>query len=458
MHHSHGIFPVVRILLISPNTLTVPYPVYPIGLDYVAGSINQQHEVCIKDMNVTSPRELEVFLGNYQPEIIGISCRNIDNTDEGDSQYFIRSYRQLVKRTKARCKAIIVCGGAGFTIMPDKIFTELGADYGIIGEGERFGLLVEAIAGGKDPTDIPGVISSPGINEPPPPWQGRQTRAFQPGALHHRFYTEKGGMLNLQTKRGCAFSCIYCPYPHIEGKKHRLINPAEVAATAKSLEKAGARYLFITDSAFNSDARHSLAVARAFKKVGLTIPWGGFFAPIRLPDDYFSIMANCGLSHVEFGTEALSEAMLKTYKKPFHIKDVFTAHSQAREAGIHTAHYFLLGGPGESRATVNESLNNIEKLTRAALFFFIGIRIYPWTTLYNIALQEQKITPHTNLLHPVFYEADDIDHDTILELVTDRAVDRINWIVGSGGEESAQTVAKLHKRGFTGPLWEYLVR
>jgi radical SAM superfamily enzyme YgiQ (UPF0313 family) len=446
----------MRILLISPNTLTIPYPVYPIGLDYVAGSIGDGHQVRIADMNCTTPGQLDDLLKNYSPEIIGISCRNIDNTDEGDCQYFIKSYRQLVNRIRERCRAIIVCGGAGFTIMPDKIFTELDADYGIIGEGERFGLLIEALAKEQKPTEIPGVISSPDTKAPPPPWPGEQVRAFLPQSRHHRFYTEKGGMLNLQTKRGCAFSCIYCPYPHIEGKKHRFVDPVKVAETAKKLQKAGARYLFITDSAFNSDIKHSLAVARAFKKVGLSIPWGGFFAPIRLPDDYFSIMADCGLAHVEFGTEALAEAMLKTYKKPFHIEDVFTAHGQAREAGIHTAHYFLLGGPGESRATVTESLDNIEKLTRAALFFFIGIRIYPWTTLYNIALQEHKITPRTNLLQPVFYQADAIDHNTIYTIVTTRAAGRINWIVGSGGEKSAETVKKLHERGFVGPLWEYL--
>ena len=58
----------------------------------------------------------------------------------------------------------------------------------------------------------------------------------------------------------------------------------------------------------------------------------------------------------------------------------------------------------------------------------------------------------------VFYEPDRIDHDSIEALVTARAAGRSNWIVGSGGEQSAQIVEKLHGRGFTGPLWEYLAR
>ena len=448
----------MRILLISPNTLTVPYPVYPIGLDYVAGSVHDAHQVRIADMNCMELDELARLIEDFKPQIIGISCRNIDNTDKGDSQSFIRGYRQLVDWIRKQSRAVIVCGGAGFTIMPDRIFTALDVDYGIIGEGERFGLLVEALAAGRQPTDIPGVIASCENNQPPPPWQGERIRHFLHPSSRYNFYAEKGGMLNLQSKRGCSFSCIYCPYPHIEGKKHRLEEPEKVAETAMRLHEAGARYLFITDSSFNSDVQHSLAVARALKTAGLKIPWGGFFAPIKLPDDYFAIMADCGLTHVEFGTESLSASMLTTYKKPFRIEDVFIAHGQAREAGVHTAHYFLFGGPGESQATIFESLDNIEQLNKAALFFFIGIRIYPRTTLYDIALSEKKISRQTNLLEPVFYEADAIDHKTILNIVETRAADRINWIVGSGGEKGAATIKKLHNRGFIGPLWEHLAR
>ncbi len=448
----------MNILLISPNTLTAPYPVYPIGLDYVAGSVDKRHRVRIADMNCMDQDELARLIADFQPRIIGISCRNIDNTDAGDPQFFIRGYRQLVDWLRKQSRAILVCGGAGFTIMPERIMSALEVDYGIIGEGERFGLLVEAVSAGRPPTDIPGVIGTGADTDPPAPWPGEQVRAFGARFPHHRFYTDRGGMLNLQTKRGCSFSCIYCPYPHIEGKTHRLQPPDEVAATALRLQEAGARYIFITDSAFNSDLRHSLAVARAMKEAGLRIPWGGFFAPVRLPDDYFSIMADCGLQHVEFGTESLSPAMLKSYRKPFRPRDVLTAHRQARDAGIHTAHYFLFGGPGESTETVRQSLDAMEDLDKAALFFFIGIRIYPWTRLYDIACGEGKITAQTDLLQPVFYEPDLIDLESIEALVTARAAGRSNWIVGSGGEQSARIVEKLHERGFTGPLWEYLAR
>lgn len=448
----------MKILLISPNTLTVPYPVYPIGLDYVAGSVSADHLVRIVDMNVETYDSLDLILKEFDPGIIGVSCRNIDNTEAGDPLFCVNDYQDVVGWLRKHSGAIIVCGGSGFTIMPGPVFEKLGADYGVIGEGERFGLLVEALSNGEDPTKIPGVISRSSTITTPQPWEGKISRAFGGESSHNSFYLKKGGTFNLQTKRGCSFNCIYCPYPHIEGKKHRLYDPGSVAKMAVSLQEAGARYFFITDSAFNSDVNHSLAVAKAFKDAGVSIPWGGFFAPVKLPENYFTIMADAGLMHVEFGTESLSDAMLKSYGKPFRSDDVLLAHKQAVDAGLHVAHYFLLGGPGESALTINDCLDTIEQLNKTVLFFFLGIRIYPHTKLYDIALKEGKVSRATNMLEPVFYKADAIDLETINDLVNQRAAKRINWILGSGGADSSEIVSRMHERGYIGPLWEYLIR
>ncbi len=448
----------MNILLISPNTLAVPYPVYPIGLDYVAGAIPAGHQVRIADLNITCRGELAALIASFSPQLIGISIRNIDNTEAGDPLFFIQGYRELVGWLRGQSSAIIVCGGSGFTIVPEQIMAMLEVDYGIVGEGERLGQLVDALDQGRNPTAISGVLSAGEVAVLPPPWLGQQLRRFQRDAGHTQFYLRNGGMLNLQTKRGCSFRCIYCSYPQIEGKTHRLADPLEIAATALQLQQAGAKYLFFTDSAFNSDIAHSTAVAEALHQAGFSLPWGAFFAPVRLPEDYFPLMSRAGCRHVEFGTESLSGAMLKTYRKPFGQEDVLAAHRQARSAGLHVAHYFLFGGPGESAATVNQSLDGIEQLDKAVFFFFLGIRIYPGTALYELAIAEKKLDRRTDMLHPVFYQPDDIDRDAIEALVQDRAKGRGNWVIGSGGAKTAAIIRALHQRGLTGPLWEHLIR
>lgn len=449
----------MRVLLVSANTLREPYPVYPLGLDYVAAAVAGKHDVRIADLNVWAD-ETPLFetIDRFSPDIIGISLRNVDNTDTTDPQGFIRHQRRLIDRIRACTRAPIVLGGSGFTLFPAEIMAALAADYGIVGEGERLALLLDAIEKNEDPSGIPGVVTGSGAHAVPPPWDRPFERRFDPRIPHLDFYLKNGGMMNLQTKRGCRLNCIYCTYPHIEGSRQRLIDPGDVAQTARRLEDAGARYLFVTDSTFNSDVDHTLAVAAAFKAVGLSIPWGAFFMPCRLPDGYFGRLREAGLSHAEFGTESLSDGVLASYGKPYRAAHVLAAHRAAVAAGVHAAHYFLPGGPGETLQTLAETLAGVEALKRSVFFFFCGMRIYPHTRLYDIAVGEGQIDGNQDLLEPVFYRSPEVDSATIVRRVKAQAAGRVNWVVGSGGRETAAIVARLYRRGHTGPLWEYLIR
>jgi radical SAM superfamily enzyme YgiQ (UPF0313 family) len=236
------------------------------------------------------------------------------------------------------------------------------------------------------------------------------------------------------------------------------MDPAEIAAAARGLQASGAQYFFITDSVFNADCAHSIAVAEAFKKSGVSIPWGAFFAPLKQPGDYFQIMADAGLTHVEFGTDSLSNAVLASYRKPFRDQQVFRAHQAAIDAGLYVAHYFLLGGPGENPQTLRETLSGIGSLDKSALFFFCGMRIYPDTALYDIAVKEGQIAEGRSILEPVFYRSPFIDSDEIVRQVQKKANRRLNWVIGAGGEETAKIVNRLYQRGHCGPMWEYLIR
>ena len=370
----------MKVLLISPNSLTTPYPVYPLGLDYVADAIRAEHEVRIADINPLGDLEaLGRTIERYAPDVVGISLRNIDNTDKLDPSGFMGDYRACVNTVRKHSPAPLVLGGSGFTLFPEEIMTDLRAEYGVVGEGERLGPLLTAIeAGSRDISGIPGILTS----EMPHRGVKPLDRTFALNYLCARsqlvYYLKNGGMLNLQTKRGCPFRCIYCTYPRIEGRRLRRVPPEMAAERALRLEEAGAKYFFVTDSAFNADYDHSARVAEAFIKAGVSIPWGAFFAPTPPPDGYYQTLAKAGLSHVEFGTESLSDQMLAVYGKPFRADHVLKAHEHALAAGLYAAHYFLLGGPGEDEQTVEVTLSRISELKKSVFFFFalcVSIRI-----------------------------------------------------------------------------------
>ena len=449
----------MNVLLISANTLREPYAVYPLGLDYVAGAIAEKHRVQIADMNTLSGYEsLATVIQAFSPDVIGLSLRNIDNVDTTDPRGFIGHYRAIVDVIRKHSDAPLILGGSGFTIFPEETMQALGADFGVIGEGERVPLLLDAIEHREDAAKIAGVVTPGTHKNLPEPWEGKINREINPDPADLQFYLQNSGMLNLQTKRGCHFKCIYCTYPYIEGHHLRRTNPEKAAAAALKLQASGAKFFFITDSVFNADCSHSLAVARAFKKNGVSIPWGAFFAPLKQPEDYFRIMADAGLTHAEFGTDSLSNAVLSSYRKPFRDQQVFKIHQDAIDAGLYVAHYFLLGGPGENPQTLKETLERVGSLEKSALFFFCGMRIYPGTELYDIAVNEGQVERGLSILEPVFYRSPFIDSDEIARQVRQAAGKRINWVIGAGGEETAKIITGLHQRGHCGPMWEYYIR
>ena len=144
----------MKVLLVSANTLTEPYPVYPLGLDYVAGALAPDHQVQIADMNSLGGCDaLAEMIRQFSPAVIGLSLRNIDNTDTTDPKGFFGQYRQIAKAIRKHSHALLVLGGSGFTIFPVEAMQALEADYGIIGEGERLARLLRSVEKGENPAE-----------------------------------------------------------------------------------------------------------------------------------------------------------------------------------------------------------------------------------------------------------------------------------------------------------------
>jgi len=450
----------MRILLLSANTFQDPHPVYPLGLDYLARAVSTSHEAAILDANLVGDEQaLRDAVAAFAPDAVGISLRNVDNGSAEETRSFLDGARRLVRAVRGAVGAPVILGGSGFSLFPERLLDELGADYGIAGEGERLADLLSALErGDMRPAGIAGVVYPGGPTPDPAPWDGAPARLDPARNAHTRYYVEHGGILNLQTKRGCPFGCIYCAYPLLEGRRMRLFDPQETGRTARRLQEAGARFLYITDSVVNAHEEHSLAVAREMKAAGVTVPWGGFFAPRASVPGYFAELAACGCTHVEFGTESLSEPMLRAYGKPFDVRDAAAAHEQAQAAGLNVSHYFLFGGPGETCGTVRQTLDRIETLGRSVFFFFCGIRVHPGTRIHALALEEGSIGPQEDLLAPVFYAPHGISLSGIGDLLEETARGRGNWITPRTAERFGRITRRLYALGHTGVLWERQIR
>ena len=105
-------------------------------------------------------------------------------------------------------KAPVILGGSGFSLMPAQLLAYLGGDYGVVGEGEEVVTrLIAALAKGECPASLPGVLVK-GTGNYVAAEAIESIGSPERSLFQVERYFREGGMANLQTKRGCPFSCI----------------------------------------------------------------------------------------------------------------------------------------------------------------------------------------------------------------------------------------------------------
>ena len=446
-----------NILLVSANKYTVPYPVYPLGITYLYTYLTKRltdHYIRIFDFNFQSVSDFTALLESEKFDLVGVSLRNIDDTNIYTQNSFISWYKQIIEMIRANSSAKIVLGGPGFSIFPEQIFELLGADFGIKGEGEESLLqLISSLESNSEIDQIEGLVykktGETRIN-------GRKSylnsleASFDSDLI--KYYWDKSGMLNIQTKRGCPYNCIYCSYPVIEGSIVRTLDTRLIVENLKDLYfNNGISYVFFTDSVFNISREYNLKLANEIIESGVKINWGAYFSPHNLSRKELELFKKAGLSHIEFGTESFSNQQLRNYRKHFTFEEVLEVSDICSDLGIFFAHFLILGGYGETEESLDETFSNSKKIPLSVYFPYIGMRIYPNTELYNISIKEGKIKNVNDLLDPVYYISKEVNIDSIKERAMATGM---KWIFPDYDDKGM--IEKFRSRNKKGPLWEYL--
>lgn len=449
-----------RILLISTNRCTTPDPVFPLGLTHVSSALRQAgHETRWFDLQVDT-QPLEQVLREFRPQFVGISLRNIDDVLIKKQVVYFDDVATVCRQVRQVNSCRVILGGSGFSVFPERLLNLTGADFGIQGEAERsLVALVQALESHSDYESIPGLVFQRGTETVANPLRtdpvdGLVETSDRPRNLVEH-YVKAGGMLNLQTQRGCRFRCCYCTYPVIEGRTNRRRPPEMVADEMERLEQQGVKYVFIVDSIFNSSTMHVRETSEAIARRKLSMKWGCFLRPQGLTPELLKLMAQAGLAHAEFGSDSFSDAVLAAYDKGLRFDDILHASEAARQAGVEFCHFLICGGPGETLATLHETYQNSLRLQGAVIMAVVGMRIYPGTALEARAIREGRLLPGTDLLKPAYYLAPGLSQEGVFDRLHDFASRSPNWIAGDPTPEYSRMVQRLRSRGVVGPLWSY---
>lgn len=441
-----------KILLISANITTEPYPVYPLGMSILAHDLRGRgHDVSEWDF-LAEGESLQLLLDHvagFSPDFTGISIRNIDSCNYSNHMSYGKFYMDLVKSLRACSGRPIVIGGAGFSLFPERLLEMTGADYGIVGEGEGvFASLVEDLQGGIRPAGR--------ILKRDRPLSGRETVVAERSPAYAAYYLKHGGMLNIQTKRGCPLRCAYCSYPALEGTGYRFRPPGDVADEMQVLaHKHKADYFFMADSVFNDSAGRYLEIAEEIVRREMRVRWTAYFKPQKFRHEDVALLKRSGLTAVEWGTDCSTDRTLKGMGKSFDWSDVEESNRLFSKAGVSCAHFVIFGGPEESEDSVLEGLANLERLENCVVFAATGIRVFPETPVHKRAIKEGAMSTENDLLEPWFYFSPGVSFDYLDREIRRSFGSRIDRVYPT--DRDIGKIKALHGAGHRGPVWDLLL-
>jgi radical SAM superfamily enzyme YgiQ (UPF0313 family) len=401
----------MRVLLISANTEQINMPVLPLGLACIAAAIdNQGHKVKILNlmMQTNTHKALHKAIDEFKPEIIGISVRNIDDQNMENPRFLLGTVKNVVANCRKYSDATIVLGGAGYSIFPQATLDFLDADIGIQGEGESaFIILLKKLREKKDLSKGPGLYLPGQTSRSDSGYIKSLTNLPLPLPDVHlstpTALKDQEIWIPFQSRRGCPLNCSYCSTATIEGRIIRKHDPKKVVDAISRYAEVGLDHFFFVDNTFNLPTAYAKTLCEQMISSKLKITWRCILYPWKVDDELTEKMAKAGCREVSLGFESGSEKILANMNKKYLPADVRQISERLKKFGIGRMGFLLFGGPGETKETVNESLEFADSLGLEAMKITIGIRIYPNTSLQHTAIKEGLITADGNLLIPKFY-------------------------------------------------------
>jgi radical SAM superfamily enzyme YgiQ (UPF0313 family) len=292
----------------------------------------------------------------------------------------------------------VVLGGYHATVLPEDSLREFPAfDCAVFGEGEETAVaLARAFQNQTGLRGIEGVCFRDGdgiVANPPrarladldalplPAWDLFPLHAYQ---AHYR--TDRGVIeLPVNTGRGCVGRCKFCA--RVTGGALRRRSAANILAEVRDdVERHGAGAIVFMDESFAQDAALVEQVCRGMIDQGLhrRIYWLCQTRIDSVSRDGLRLMAAAGCRHVSFGVESGDPELLARVSKGIDPDRIRRAVRDAKDAGILVDNFFIIGLPGETKATVRRTIRFAVELDSDFANFFILVP-YPGTEVFEMA-------------------------------------------------------------------------
>jgi len=460
----------MKVLIINGNREQTPQTLIPVGACGIGSAAHAAgYETHFLDLTFSHRpvSAVRATIQRLQPDIIGLSIRNLDNCDAVTPHSYLPEMRALADTCRRFSPALLVLGGAAVSLAPAPILRYLGGDYAVIGEGERaFIALLHAIERRDDPARLPGILANRDAES------ADLTGAPLENALCSlpdvdftqwlslRRYRTADAAYPIQTKRGCRFQCGYCRYPYLEGHQWRLRDPAWVAEEAARATASGLRVIEFIDSVFGLPTAHAIACCEAIQRLpGANALSAMELNPCACVPELMHAMNAAGFSSIAVTAESGSDAMLAQMEKGFNRLDLERAARVLQALQAQKLWIFLIGAPGECEVTVRETAQFIAALPHTDLVYVaFGVRILPGTALRQTLVARGELDADNELLWPAFYHSPDIDPLRARNILLDSGFPAVRFVSLHDSVHRLLPVVQrvMARLGISPPYWRHL--
>lgn len=348
----------MRTLLINPPYPFLEFPIIPMGLLYLAAVLEQHdYEVDVLDLLVSryTKDKIRRKLEQYQPDMVGVTCVTMNYPTASDILKYCKSVDPDLTT---------VIGGPHVTFAAEETLREAPwIDIVAMGEGER--TLLE-IVGGKRLSEIQGIaFRSDGIRvNPKRPLIEKLDELPLPA--RHLFplsrYHALASHCSLITGRGCPFNCIFCVGSKMGGRRARFRDPKLVVDEIEQGLACGFGEVNLEDDLFTLNHKHVHGICDEIIARGLKFNWSVFARVDTVTPEILEKVRKAGCTWLSYGVESGNQQILDTAKKKITLDKVRESVKMAKDAGVNVLVSFILGLPGETKATIAESMAFAQEL------------------------------------------------------------------------------------------------
>ena len=373
----------------SVDTETGMYP--PLGLLYVAAGVRSWTDAQVELLDAPAlhldQKGITERITQARPDIVGIQTMTFTLID---------AIATVRTSKSAYPSAHISLGGPHVNLYPEETLSIEGVDSLVLGEGERpFADMVNALTGGADITDVPGVAVM--RNGKPSTTKARALESNldnlpQPdrdlidNSLYWSVLAKRSPITTAMTSRGCPMKCIFCDRPHL-GKTFRYRSALSVVDEMEDCVNRGIKEIFLYDDTFTINRQRVFDIRDEIKRRALDLQWDARVRANTLDADVVKAMKEAGAARLHIGVESGSPRILEILKKGITIEQAHNAFELCRKFGVTSLSYFMLGNPTETWEDIEMTMEFIRKCR--ADYAHISITTpFPGTELYRMGLAQ----------------------------------------------------------------------